>query len=59
MRKRRYSITEEESNVIRAALRYLVIREPVTKETPLETVALLSKAEKLYIDLMNYQWNVE
>lgn len=56
MNKRRFSITEDEGKTIIEALRYLTIKNTINEKTPLETVGLITRAEKLYIKLINYQW---
>lgn len=59
MRSRRFNITKQEGQVIETALRYLILKEEVTKETPLEKVEFLVAAEKLWKKLNQYQWEVE
>ena len=59
MRSRRFNITKQEGQVIETALRYLILKEEVTKETPLEKLEFLVAAEKLWKKLNQYQWEVE
>lgn len=59
MRSRRFNITKQEGQVIETALRYLILKEEVTKETSLEKVEFLVAAEKLWKKLNQYQWEVE
>ena len=59
MRTRRFNITKQEGQVIETALRYLILKEEVTKETPLEKVEFLVAAEKLWKKLNQYEWEVE
>lgn len=59
MRSRRFNITKQEGQVIETALRYLILKEEVTKETPLEKVEFLVAAEKLWKKLNRYEWEVK
>lgn len=59
MRSRRFNITKQEGQVIETALRYLILKEEVTKETPLERVEILVAAEKLWKKLNQYEWEVK
>lgn len=59
MRSRRFNITKQEGQVIETALRYLILKEEVTKETPLEKVEFLVAAEKLWKKLNQYEWEVK
>lgn len=56
MRSRRFNITKQEGQVIETALRYLILKEEVTKETSLEKVEFLVAAEKLWKKLNQYEW---
>ncbi len=59
MRKRRYTITEIEAETITTALRWLIIKTEINEKTPLETLSLVEKAQKIYSKIINYQWEVE
>ena len=59
MRSRRFNITKQEGQVIETALRYLILKEEVTKETPLEKVEFLVAAEKLWKKLNQYEWEIK
>lgn len=59
MRSRRFNITKQEGQVIETALRYLILKEEVTKETPLEKVEFLVAAEKLWKKLNQYEWEAK
>lgn len=59
MRKRRFYIDQKEGHVIETALRYVILKEEVTKETPLEKVEFLVAAEKIWKKLNQYEWEVD
>ena len=59
MRSRRFYITKQEGQVIETTLKYLILKEEVTKETSLEKVEFLVAAEKLWKKLNQYKWEVE
>lgn len=59
MRTRRFNITKQEGQVIETALRYLILKEEVTKETSLEKVEFLVAAEKLWKKLNQYEWEAK
>lgn len=59
MRKRRFYIDQKEGQIIETALRYIILREEVTKETPLEKVEFLVAAERLWKKLSKYEWEVD
>lgn len=59
MRKRRFYVDQKEGQIIETALRYVILREEVTKETPLEKVEFLVAAEKIWKKLNQYEWEVD
>ena len=58
MRKRRFYVDQKEGQIIETALRYVILKEEVTKETPLEKVEFLVTVEKIWKKLNQYQWEV-
>lgn len=59
MRKRRFYVDQKEGQIIETALRYVILKEEITKETPLEKVEFLSAAEKIWKKLNRYEWEVD
>ena len=59
MRKRRFYVDQKEGQIIETALRYVILKEEVTKETPLEKVEFLVAAEKIWKKLNRYEWEVD
>ena len=59
MRKRRFYIDQKEGQIIETALRYVILKEEITKETPLEKVEFLVAAEKIWKKLNRYEWEVD
>lgn len=61
MKKRRYSLPEEDAELVRLALRITLGNLQETEETPHETPYdkwLKARAENLLTKLDNYQWKV-
>lgn len=59
MRKRRFYVDQKEGQIIETALRYVILKEEITKETPLEKVEFLVAAEKIWKKLNRYEWEVD
>ena len=59
MHKRRFYVDQKEGQIIETALRYVILKEEVTKETPLEKVEFLVAAEKIWKKLNRYEWEVD